>query len=62
MKWYREPLLHFLLAGLALFAVYGGFHASPQRSQALPGRTRRCGMGGASVPASWTRSRGSAKT
>jgi peptidyl-prolyl cis-trans isomerase C len=30
MKWYREPLVHFLLAGLALFAVYGGFRASPQ--------------------------------
>jgi peptidyl-prolyl cis-trans isomerase C len=33
MKWYREPLLHFLLAGLALFAVYGGFRASPQREE-----------------------------
>ena len=30
MKWYREPLLHFLLAGLAIFAVHGGFHTSPQ--------------------------------
>ena len=33
MQWYREPLLHFLLAGLALFAVYGGFRATPQREE-----------------------------
>jgi hypothetical protein len=33
MKWYREPLLHFLLAGLALFAVYGGFRAPPQQEE-----------------------------
>jgi len=33
MKWSREPLFHFLLAGLVLFAIYGGFRASPQREE-----------------------------
>ena len=28
-RWLREPLLHFLLAGLALFAVYRALHSSP---------------------------------
>ena len=33
MQWYREPLLHFLLAGLGLCAVYGGFRAPAQREE-----------------------------
>jgi hypothetical protein len=33
MQWYREPRLHFLLAGLGLFAVYGGFRVPPQREE-----------------------------
>jgi hypothetical protein len=30
-RWLREPLLHFLVAGLALFAVYRALHPSPEQ-------------------------------
>lgn len=28
-RWLREPLLHFVMAGLALFLVYGALHGTP---------------------------------
>lgn len=31
-RWLREPLLHFLLAGFALFAIYGGLHEPAENS------------------------------
>lgn len=42
----REPLLHFLIAGFALFALYGGLHPStvshdPQRIEITPDDIRR---------------------
>src|SRR5262245_43235886 len=29
----REPLLHFVVAGLALFAIYGGLHGESQKKE-----------------------------
>ena len=31
-RWLREPLVHFLLLGLALFAAYGAFNRGPART------------------------------
>ncbi|MGJ7512060.1 peptidyl-prolyl cis-trans isomerase [Variovorax sp. GT1P44] len=31
-RWLREPLLHFVIAGFALFAIYGGPHARQEDS------------------------------
>jgi peptidyl-prolyl cis-trans isomerase C len=32
-RWLREPLLHFLIVGLALFAVYRAMHPGPDRRE-----------------------------
>ncbi len=32
-RWLREPLLHFLIAGLALFGLYRALHPSPGRDE-----------------------------
>ncbi|MGL6244123.1 peptidyl-prolyl cis-trans isomerase [Pseudomonas sp.] len=45
-RYLREPLLHFLIAGFALFALYGGLHRStvnqdPQRIEITPDDIQR---------------------
>ncbi|WP_239990665.1 MULTISPECIES: hypothetical protein [unclassified Pseudomonas] len=45
-RYLREPLLHFLVAGVALFVLYGGLHSStvnqdPQRIEITPDDIQR---------------------
>ena len=39
-RWLREPLLHFLLIGAALFAVYAQLRARGRRRRGARGRSR----------------------
>lgn len=32
-RWLREPLLHFVVAGVALFAIYGGLHGPSENEE-----------------------------